>query len=207
VTRLEQRMEMRGGQTDTGSASGAHLEGMLDPEVVLKEIGILPGARLLDAGCGAGRFSLAAASLVGEKGKVYAVDTSEERIESVRRSAREHGLAQIETLVADMTELIPLPADSVDVCLMANVVHDLVEDGAIKGDLTEVRRVLRPGGVLAIVDFKKNVQRPPGPALSRRVSPDEVDRVVRQHGFRRERDTEVGPYHYLILFTLGDAVS
>jgi ubiquinone/menaquinone biosynthesis C-methylase UbiE len=198
---------MRGGQTDAKSGSGAHLEGVLDPHRVLEEIGLAPGAALLDAGCGAGRFSLIAASMVGEKGKVYAVDTSEERIASLRRSAREHGLAQVETFVADMTERIPLPADSVDVCLMANVFHDLVEDEAVKGGLIEIRRVLKPGGVLAIVDFKKNVQRPPGPPLSRRLDPDEAGRVVSQYGVCRARVTEVGPYHYLIVFTMCDTAS
>jgi ubiquinone/menaquinone biosynthesis C-methylase UbiE len=193
--------------TTTPSASGAHLEGLLDPQVVLKEIGVTPGAALLDAGCGEGRFSVPAASMVGEKGKVYAVDTSEERTASLRRAARDQGLAQIETFVADATERIPLPADSVDVCLMANVFHDLVVNGAVRGDLTEIRRVLKPGGVLAIVDFKKNVQRPPGPPLERRLSADEVDRVVKQYGLRRKRDTEVGPYHYLVLFTVGDTAA
>jgi len=207
VTGLEQGMEMRGEHTEAGSGSGAHLEGVLDPHLVLEEMGVVPGAVVLDAGCGEGRFSIPAASMVGGEGKVYALDTSEERIESLSRAARDQGLAQIETFVADATERIPLPADSVDVCLMANVFHDLVEDGAVKGNLSEVRRVLKPGGVLAIVDFKKNVQRPPGPALSRRLDPVEVERVVRQYGLHRERGTEVGPYHYLILFTMCDTAS
>jgi ubiquinone/menaquinone biosynthesis C-methylase UbiE len=191
----------------TTSASGAHLEGVLDPEAVLKEIGILPGVALLDAGCGEGRFSIPAAALVGERGRIYAVDTSEERIASLRRAAREHGSTQVEAFVADVTGGIPLPAAAVDVCLMVNVFHDLVDSGTVPGDLAEVRRVLKPGGVLAIVDFKKNVPRPPGPPLSRRLSADEVELVVRQFGLRRKRDTEVGPYHYLILFALCDTAA
>jgi ubiquinone/menaquinone biosynthesis C-methylase UbiE len=193
--------------TTTPSASGAHLEGILDPEMVLKEIGIPPGATLLDAGCGAGRFSIPAASLVGQQGKVYAVDTSEERIASLLRAAQERGLAQIEAIVADATQRIPLPNDSVDVCLMANVFHDLVEDETVPGDLTEVKRVLKPGGVLAIVDFKRNAKRPPGPPSSRRLDPEDVERIMARYGLRRERGAEVGPYHYLILFTVWDTAA
>jgi ubiquinone/menaquinone biosynthesis C-methylase UbiE len=197
-------MEMSGEKADVGSASGAHLEGVLDPQVVLEEMGVLPGAALLDVGSGAGRFSVPAAFIVGGQGKVYALDTSEERIASLRSSAQQRGLPQIEAIVADATERIPLPAGSVDVCLMANVFHDLAEDGAVKGDLSEVRRVLRPGGVLAIVDFKKDVPRPPGPPLSRRLDPTEVKRLVARYGLHPDRETEVGPYHYLILFTMPD---
>jgi ubiquinone/menaquinone biosynthesis C-methylase UbiE len=68
----------------------------------------------------------------------------------------------------------------------------------------EIRRVLKPGGVLAIVDFKKDVERPPGPPLSVRLNAGEVENVVRQCGFERVRAVEVGPYHYLILFAMGD---
>jgi ubiquinone/menaquinone biosynthesis C-methylase UbiE len=198
---------MHGPCTTTPGASGAHLKGVLDPEVVLGEVGILPGDTLLDAGCGEGRFTIPAASLVGEQGRVYAVDTSEERIASLLRAAQERGLAQIEAIVADATQRIPLPTDSVDVCLMANFFHELVEDGAVKGGLTEVRRVLKPGGVLAIVDFKKNARRPPGPPLSRRLDPEDVERVVEQYALRREKAAEVGSYHYLILFTLCDTAA
>jgi len=196
---------MESGSTATAGANGAHLEGVLDPQAVLEEIGILPGGALLDVGSGAGRFSVPAASMVGEQGKVYALDSSEERIASLRSSAQQRGLPQIEAFVADATEQIPLPAGSVDVCLMANVFHDLVEDGAVKGDLSEVRRVLKPGGVLAIVDFKKDAPRPPGPPLSRRLDPTEVERLVGRYGLHPDRETKVGPDHYLILFTMPDA--
>jgi len=46
-----------------------------DPKKVLEHIGVAPGHTLLDVGSGAGGFSIPAASVVGEAGKVYAVDT------------------------------------------------------------------------------------------------------------------------------------
>jgi ubiquinone/menaquinone biosynthesis C-methylase UbiE len=187
---------------DNGHWSPAHLEGVFDPRQVLEQIGVAEGDALLDAGCGEGRFALPAASMVGEEGKVYAADTSPERIATLKRLAHDRGLDQIEAFVADVTEQIPLGADTVDVCLMANVFHGFVENGAVKGELREVKRVLRPEGILVILDFRKDVQRPPGPLLSRRLDPREVECLVARHGFRQESSAEVGSYHYLSIFIL-----
>jgi ubiquinone/menaquinone biosynthesis C-methylase UbiE len=169
---------------------------------VLEEIGLQRGQTLLDAGCGEGRFAIPAASIVGSEGKVYAADTSQERIEALQRAARGGGLDQIETLVADVTERIPVPPDTVDVCLVANVLHELAEDGRVKGEFQEIKRVLKLPGTLAIVDFKKGVERPPGPPLSRRLDPEEVAEMLAQYGFRQRGSSEVGKYHYLSIFAL-----
>jgi ubiquinone/menaquinone biosynthesis C-methylase UbiE len=158
----------------------------------------------LDAGCGEGRFSIPAAAVVGSKGKVYAADSSEERIEALRRAARAEGLDQIEAFVADIEERLPVPSGVVHVCLMANVFHELVENGAVRGELREIRRVLRPDGELAILDFRKDVERPPGPPTSRRVDSWEVKRLVAQCGFRQRRSDELGSYHYLSVFEQDD---
>jgi ubiquinone/menaquinone biosynthesis C-methylase UbiE len=123
--------------------------------------------------------------MVGGEEKVYAADTSEARIASLRRAAQERGLDQIEAFVADVTERIPIQADTVDVCLMANVFHGLAADGAVRGELREIKRVLRLEGVLAILDFRKDVDRPPGPPVSYRVDPGELERLTTQYGFRQ----------------------
>ncbi len=175
---------------------------MFDPRQVLEQIGVAEGVVLLDAGCGEGRFAIAAASMVGAAGKVYAADTSAESIAALERLATERDLGQVEAFVADVTEHIPAPADTADVCLVANVLHGLVDSGVVRGELREIKRVLRPEGTLAILDFRKDVDRPPGPPISRRLDPLETERLVSRHGFRQVRSTEVGMYHYLTIFRL-----
>jgi ubiquinone/menaquinone biosynthesis C-methylase UbiE len=183
---------------------GGHLDSVLEPLRVLNEIGLTTGNTLLDVGCGEGRFSVPASKIVGVEGRVYALDASEERLALLRGTIAEQSIANIEAFLGDVTERISVDDDSVDVCLMANVFHELVEDGVIKGEMGEIRRVLKPDGVLAIVDFRKDVERPPGPPLSVRLDAREVENVVRQYGFERVRAVEVGPYHYLILVAMGD---
>jgi ubiquinone/menaquinone biosynthesis C-methylase UbiE len=185
-----------------GQQSPANWKGALDPDRVLEEVGLQRGQTFLDAGCGEGRFAIPAASMVGIEGVVYGADTSQERVDALQRAAKREGLGQIETFVADVTERIPVPPDTVDVCLVANVLHGLAEDGRVKGELQEIRRVLKPPGILAIVDFKKDVERPPGPPLSRRLDPEEVAQMLAQYGFRQVGTSEMGKYHYLSIFAL-----
>ena len=192
---------------DKGHRCGGHTEEVVDPQLVLEAIGIAQGSVLLDAGSGEGRFAIPASLMVGGEGKVYAADTSEERIEALQQAARSEGLDQIEAFVADVTERLPVPSGTVDACLMANVFHEVVESGVVKGELHEIKRVLRPDGVLAILDFRTDVRRPPGPPLSRRVDPGELKRLGAEYGFRHRSSDQVGSYHYLSIFELDETIA
>jgi ubiquinone/menaquinone biosynthesis C-methylase UbiE len=198
---------VRGGCGRDGRRTPGHSHGGLAPDRVLERLDLRPGHSFLDAGCGEGRFSIPAAGLVGSKGKVYAVDTSEARIASLRRVAQEKGLDQIQAFVADVTQEIPIEADTVDVCLMANVFHGLAAGVTVRGELREIKRVLRPKGALAILDFRKDVDRPPGPPIDRRIDPVELEGLISQYGFRQRTGERVGSYHYLSIFVLDDATA
>ena len=181
---------------------GGHPGAVLDPRQVFEEIGLKSGDTLLDVGCGRGRFSMPASEIVGAQGKVYAFDLSEERLLPLKEAIAELNLTNIEVFLGDVTEHISVEDSMIDVCLMANVLHELFEKGTIEDGLREIMRVLRPDGILAVVDFKKNVERPPGPPLSVRLSPREVGEVVARYGFEKGRSIDVGPHHYLALFVL-----
>jgi ubiquinone/menaquinone biosynthesis C-methylase UbiE len=181
--------------------SGGHPGTVLEPQRVFEEIGLESGDTLLDGGRGGGRFSIPGAEIVGERGKVYAFDASEERLAPLREAITERNLANIEAFVDDVTKHISVSDNGIDVCLMANVFHGLVERDTIEYALREIRRVLKPDGILAAVDLKKNAERPPGPPPSVRLSPEEVEELVDKHGFKKERSVHVGPYHYLVVFS------
>src|SRR5512136_310178 len=124
---------------------------------------VKPGDKVLDVGCGPGRLTLAAQGWVGPAGEAHGVDPSPEMIEVARRNAAQAGLPT--QFQKGVVEALPFPDATFDVVMSRLVVHHLPGDLKRRG-LTEMRRVLKPGGVCLIVDFEP----PTGLVLRRLVS-------------------------------------
>jgi ubiquinone/menaquinone biosynthesis C-methylase UbiE len=106
------------------------------------------GERVADIGAGRGFFTLRLARVVGPAGRVFAVDIDEAVLEQLRASVRRAGLQNVETILSELDD--PMLADtSVDAALMVIAYHEMREHEAM---LAGVKRALRPGGRLAIVD-------------------------------------------------------
>ncbi len=117
------------------------------PAEMLKEAGIKPGFRVLDYGCGPGGHSIAAAELVGEQGKIYALDIHSLATEMVKKTATRNGLDNIETIQSDCDT--SLRAESLDMVLLYDVFHNLSNPDDV---LSELNRVLKPDGILSFSD-------------------------------------------------------
>jgi ubiquinone/menaquinone biosynthesis C-methylase UbiE len=173
---------------------------LIDPEKLFPALRLKPGEAVLDLGCGEGRYTLPLASRVGQDGTVYAADLWEEGLVALEDKARQEGLTNVRTLLADVSQALPLPAGSVDLALMATVLHDLAEVGQDEGGLAETARLVKPGGRLAVVEFKK-IEGPPGPPLHIRLSPEEVAALVFPHNFTPGDIVDLSPHLYLAMFT------
>lgn len=114
---------------------------------ILREVGVKPGAQVLDFGCGPGSYLPLLAKLVGSAGKVYALDMHPLAIKAAGELARRKRLASIETIHSSCDT--GLPDGSVDVALLYDTLHDLTNPDAV---LAELGRVLKPGGVLSVTD-------------------------------------------------------
>lgn len=170
---------------------------ILGPERVLTSAGLKSGDIFLDAGSGDGFISFAASSVVGEKGKVYAIDAYPESVDNVKKEVEEKGIKNLEAILADLTEKIPLDVDSIDLCVMANVLHGFVENDEVEEVMKEIKRVIRPEGVFAVVEFKK-MEGPPGPPFDIKLAPQDVEDILAQYSFEPVSTSEVGQYHYLV---------
>ena len=169
---------------------------LIDAASLLDELEPLRGRTVLDLGCGYGDYSLALAERVESEGVVHAVDPWEVGIEELNQRARENEGAPVYTHVADAAQGIPLPDNSVDLCLMAAVLHDIMHDGGHGTALEEVGRVLKPEGTLAVLEFRK-IEGRAGPPVHIRLSEDELREVLFRSGFAVSTVSDNGDQFYL----------
>jgi ubiquinone/menaquinone biosynthesis C-methylase UbiE len=116
------------------------------PAEFVSTLGIEEGHNVLDYGCGVGSYTVPVARLVGESGKVYALDIHPIAIERVEKRARKEGLPNIETIQSDLAT--GLSDEHLDVALLIDVytwIHDKI------GLLKEIHRILKPSGNLVFL--------------------------------------------------------
>ena len=165
-----------------------------DPSVIVSAAGVKQGSSVADLGCGPGFFTIPLAEAVGERGVVFAVDSSETMLSHLRRNLRAAGpgvAARVKVVRADVSRTT-LEGGAADVVLFANVMHDLDD---VPSFLREVRRVMKKGGAAVDVDWRK-VDNGFGPPVGIRLSESESRGHLRRAGFSDIKAFEVSPYHY-----------
>lgn len=110
-----------------------------------KSIGMKKGQVVLDFGCGEGHYAIPAAKLVGEKGKIYAVDKDEQALDRLAQIIEQNNIKNIEVIKEESKT--SLENNSVDFILCYDVVHYLQDRKII---YHELYRVLRPEGTFSL---------------------------------------------------------
>jgi len=164
-----------------------------DPAELWRRVRLREGDVVVDVGAGSGFFALPAAIVVGPQGRVYAVDVSEELVELVREKVEASRIRNVEPVLSTPRH-IPIEDALADVVLLANVFHGIPPES-----VREAVRLLRPGGRLIDVDWKKE-ETPEGPPIEHRLAVPEATAALRAHGLVRVDSFELGPSHYVLVF-------
>ncbi len=173
---------------------------LIDVDLFFQALALKPGISVADLGCGPGDYSIPIATVIGKEGRVYAVDLWEGCIEFLQSEIKRLETVNIEPILADMSKRLPFEGESIDVCLMATILHDLKENRSHDAALSEVKRILKKEGIFAVVEFTKR-DGPPGPPASIRISPEEMAALVEPHGFTRKGLYDLGPCTYLVIYS------
>lgn len=148
-----------------------------NPEAILRAIGLKAGICFIDVGCNDGFFTLPAARMVGEGGKVIATDIDEEALERLKSKLRAEGITNTEVIAGPAEEVIA--GDScADTIFFGTVLHDFQDPLAV---LKNAKHMLKDDGIIYDYDWRKQ-DSPSGPPFAIRFSQEHVAELAAQAG-------------------------
>jgi ubiquinone/menaquinone biosynthesis C-methylase UbiE len=165
------------------------------PAEVVAALGLKPGEVVADIGAGSGYFTVRLARAVGERGWVFGVDISPELIVHLNLRLRDAGVPNVRTILSAPDDPL-LPEASVDVFFICDTWHHIDERTKYLGLM---KRMLRPAGRIAIVDFHKRPL-PLGPPLEMKIAREEVVKEMEAAGLRLSAEHTFLPYQYFLVF-------
>lgn len=167
----------------------------LQPETLLRGVGLAEGMSLADIGCGPGFFTIPAAQIVGEQGSVYAADINGEMLSTVRSRATEAGLPNVRIVKTSDRE-IPIAPRSCDVVLLAFIIHEIEHRASF---LHRATRLLKPSGRLVILEWEK-IEEPAGPPVEERLTHEDVRADAQAAGLQPIEERALTSDQYLSVF-------
>jgi cyclopropane fatty-acyl-phospholipid synthase-like methyltransferase len=165
------------------------------PDAVLHILALSPTATVADIGAGTGYFSVRLARAL-PNGRVYAIDIEPSMVEYVAKRAKQQGLTNIEAVLASPDNpKIPKP---VDLIIVVDTYHHLSDRTAYFRRLVPA---LKPGGRIAIIDFKPESKMGP----IEKLPPAQVIRELREAGYSLVDQPPILPEQYFLIFDVGPA--
>jgi ubiquinone/menaquinone biosynthesis C-methylase UbiE len=166
------------------------------PHEVIMALGLREGETVADIGAGSGYFTFRLASPVGEKGRIYAVDTSPDMILHMNRRIRDMKLRNIVTVLSAPDD--PLLMDgSIDRFFICDTWHHIQNQAQY---LALMKKMLKPGGQVIMIDFQKR-ELPVGAPLEMKITREDLVQQMESNGFKLVKEHTFLPYQYFLIFT------
>jgi Methylase involved in ubiquinone/menaquinone biosynthesis len=185
---------------------GRSTESFLDARDVLSRLNLKGNEVFADIGCGDGHVAMEAYDMLDDEATIYAVDIFEPSIEDMEKEVEEKGIKNIIPVQSDVSDHIAIADGTVDICLLINVFHHFVAMEKTDGAICELKRIIKPEGKIAVMDYKKE-DTGYGPPLRVKSTPEEMEEMFTKHGLKMVHldneageDLEHGKSHYIITF-------
>lgn len=162
------------------------------PHEVIKALGLKPDAVVADIGAGTGYFAARLSHML-PSGKVYGVDTEPDMVKYLGERAQREGLKNLVAVQAGNGDA-RLP-EKADVILLVDVYHHISDRESY---FRKLRESLKPGGRLAIIDFRMSAK--DGPPKNERITPAQVRSELQKAGYRLEREHGFLPNQFFLTF-------
>ncbi len=169
------------------------------PRENVLQLGLRDGMKVCELGTGTGHYAYAAASIVGHSGKVYAIDVQEDILRHLKLDVNAQHQSVIETIWGDIEKPggTHLRDSILDAVILANVFFQIENRFGL---LKEIKRILKPGGKLLLVDWAGSYGGM-GPAPECVVTEHDTEAFFITGGFHKIKSFRAGPHHYGIIFS------
>lgn len=173
--------------------------GFIDPQLIINSFKIKEGMRIADFGCGSGYFTIILARMTGPEGRVYALDILENALDHVKAKARANNVENIEFIRTNLEVLggSSLQNESQDIVLLANI---LFQSNKHEDIIREAMRVLKPGGRIIVIDWKKG-SGGFGPPDKLRLDENFLKSLTEKNYLTLEETLNTGQFHFGLVFT------
>lgn len=165
------------------------------PSLLIKALGLKPGMVVADIGAGSGYLTFPMAKLVGPKGKVFAVDIQPEMLTIIQKKARAQGIKNVGLVLGDTADP-KLPANSCDLQLLVDVYHELDQPYEMT---IAMKKALKPGGRLVLVEYRKEDARVPIKEVHK-MSEAQARKELAVAGMTFVKNIKVLPWQHILIF-------
>lgn len=167
--------------------------------LLLTQLNLKPGMAVCDLGCGNGYHTLPIARLIGERGRVFAVDIQPEMLTLLRAGAEREGLLNITPILGSVHDP-RLPSNSMDLILLVDVYHEFSHPVEM---LECMRTALKPQGLVALVEFRgEDEQVPIKP--EHKMSKEQILKEFPANGFKLVSEFDGLPWQHLMFFAVDE---